>query len=63
VVAGSGNLVTVIVLALDRAGLVAEDVRTETGNLEDAFLALTSRAGQSSAGAAAGGPAEEPARP
>ena len=63
VVAGSGNLVTVIVLALDRAGLVAEDVRTETRNLEDAFLALTSRAEQSSAGAEAGGPAAEPAGP
>jgi len=43
VVVGSGNLVTVMVLALDRAGLVAEDVRTATANLEDAFLALTAR--------------------
>lgn len=48
-----------IVLALDRAGLVAEDVRTETGNLEDAFLALTSRAEQSFAGAGASGPPAE----
>jgi ABC-2 type transport system ATP-binding protein len=63
VVAGSGNLVTVIVLALDRAGLVAEDVRTETRNLEDAFLALTSRAEQGSAGAGGGGSAAEPAGP
>jgi ABC-2 type transport system ATP-binding protein len=62
-VAGSGNLVTVIVLALDRAGLVAEDVRTETGNLEDAFLALTSRAEQGTAGAGADGPAAETAGP
>jgi len=61
VVVGSGNLVTVIVLALDRAGLVADDVRTETGNLEDAFLALTARTGDNRAGA--GGPAAEPARP
>ncbi len=60
VVAGSGNLVTVIVLALDRAGLVAGDVRTETGNLEDAFLALTARPAESGAGGA-GGPAAEPA--
>ncbi|MBO0886596.1 MAG: ABC transporter ATP-binding protein [Acidimicrobiales bacterium] len=44
VVVGSGNLVTAVVLALDRAGLVAEDVRTETSTLEDAFLALTDRA-------------------
>jgi hypothetical protein len=30
-----------VVLALDRAGLHARDVRTETPSLEDAFLALT----------------------
>jgi hypothetical protein len=40
-VVGSGNLVTAVVLAFDRAGLVAEDVRTEASTLEDAFLALT----------------------
>ncbi len=61
VVAGSGNLVTVIVLALDRAGLVAEDVRTATGNLEDAFLALTARVGDSRA--VAGGAAAESTAP
>ena len=61
VVAGSGNLVTVIVLALDRAGLVAEDVRTATGNLEDAFLALTARVGDSRA--VAGGAAAEDTAP
>jgi ABC-2 type transport system ATP-binding protein len=44
VVIGSGNLVTAVVLAFDRAGLVAEDVRTETSTLEDAFLALTDAA-------------------
>ena len=44
VVVGSGNLVTAVVLAFDRAGLVAEDVRTETSTLEDAFLALTAAA-------------------
>jgi ABC-2 type transport system ATP-binding protein len=44
VVIGSGNLATVVVLAFDRAGLVAEDVRTETSTLEDAFLALTDAA-------------------
>jgi ABC-2 type transport system ATP-binding protein len=41
VVVGTGNLVTAVVLAFDRAGLVAEDVRTEASTLEDAFLALT----------------------
>jgi ABC-2 type transport system ATP-binding protein len=41
VVTGSGDLVTAVVLALDRAGLDARDVRTETASLEDAFLALT----------------------
>ena len=40
VVIGSGDLLTAVVLAFDRAGLRAEDVRTETANLEDAFLAL-----------------------
>jgi ABC-2 type transport system ATP-binding protein len=41
VVAGSGDLVTAVVLALHRAGVRAEDVRTDAANLEDAFLALT----------------------
>jgi ABC-2 type transport system ATP-binding protein len=40
VVAGSGDLVTAVVLALHRAG-IATDVQTETARLEDAFLALT----------------------
>jgi ABC-2 type transport system ATP-binding protein len=44
VVVGSGNLVTAVVLAFDRARLVAQDVRTETSTLEDAFLALTDAA-------------------
>ncbi|MGO8723539.1 MAG: ABC transporter ATP-binding protein [Acidimicrobiales bacterium] len=44
VVVGSGNLVTAVVLAFERAGLVAADVRTETSTLEDAFLALTDAA-------------------
>ncbi|MGC1419821.1 MAG: ABC transporter ATP-binding protein [Acidimicrobiales bacterium] len=44
VVIGSGNLVTAVVLAFDRAGLASEDVRTETSTLEDAFLALTDAA-------------------
>jgi ABC-2 type transport system ATP-binding protein len=41
VVAGTGDLVTAVVLALHHAGIHAEDVQTETANLEDAFLALT----------------------
>jgi ABC-2 type transport system ATP-binding protein len=41
VVAGSGDLVTAVVLALHRAGIHADDVQTETANLEDAFLAIT----------------------
>jgi ABC-2 type transport system ATP-binding protein len=41
VVAGDGDLVTAVVLALHRAGIHADDVQTETANLEDAFLALT----------------------
>jgi ABC-2 type transport system ATP-binding protein len=41
VVSGTGDLVTAIVLAFDRAGLRAEDIRTEMASLEDAFLALT----------------------
>jgi ABC-2 type transport system ATP-binding protein len=44
VVAGSGDLVTAVVLALHRAGIHAEDVQTETANLEDAFLSLTDEA-------------------
>ena len=41
VLAGSGDLVTAVVLALHQAGIHAADVQTETANLEDAFLALT----------------------
>jgi ABC-2 type transport system ATP-binding protein len=41
VVTGSGDLVTAVVLALHQAGIHADDVHTQTANLEDAFLALT----------------------
>jgi ABC-2 type transport system ATP-binding protein len=41
VVAGSGDLVTAVVLALHGAGIQADDIQTETANLEDAFLAIT----------------------
>jgi ABC-2 type transport system ATP-binding protein len=40
VVIGSGDLVAAVVLAFDRAGLRTQDLRLETANLEDAFLAL-----------------------
>jgi ABC-2 type transport system ATP-binding protein len=40
VVIGSGDLLTAVVLAFDRAGLRAQDLRPETANLEGAFLAL-----------------------
>lgn len=53
VVVGSGNLVTAVVLAFDRAGLVAEDVRTEASTLEDAFLALTDASDEAEAAAVA----------
>ena len=51
VVAGSGDLVTAVVLALHQAGIRAEDVQTETANLEDAFLALTDEASHDTNGA------------
>jgi ABC-2 type transport system ATP-binding protein len=41
VVVGSGDLLTAVVLALHRAGVEAQDIRPETANLEDAFVALT----------------------
>ncbi len=50
VVVASGNLVTAVVLAFDRAGLVADDVRTEASSLEDAFLALTAAADDDQSG-------------
>jgi ABC-2 type transport system ATP-binding protein len=41
VVAGSGDLLTAVVLALHRAGVRVQDIRPETASLEDTFLALT----------------------
>jgi len=41
VAAGSGDLVTAVVLALHGAGIQADDIQTEMARLEDAFLALT----------------------
>jgi ABC-2 type transport system ATP-binding protein len=49
VVSGTGDLLTAVVLAFDRAGLRAEDVRTETTTLEDAFLTLTDESNSTNA--------------
>jgi ABC-2 type transport system ATP-binding protein len=46
VVTGSGDLLPAVILAFDRAGLRAGDVRPETANLEDAFLALIDETNQ-----------------
>jgi ABC-2 type transport system ATP-binding protein len=41
VVAGAGDLLTTVIIALHDAGLKAEDIRLERTSLEDAMLALT----------------------
>jgi ABC-2 type transport system ATP-binding protein len=51
VVTGSGDLLTAVVLAMHQAGIRTEDVKTETANLEDAFLALTDETPDNSNGA------------
>ena len=43
VVSGSGRLVNAVILALDGAGVAADDVEPESATLEDAFLQLTGR--------------------
>ncbi len=40
---GSGELINAVILALDRAGVIARDARTESATLEDAFVMLTGR--------------------
>jgi ABC-2 type transport system ATP-binding protein len=40
-VAGSGNLIGVVITVLTQAGIVAEELRVDQSNLEDAFVALT----------------------
>ena len=42
-VAGSGNLVLAVTAALARNGVVANDLRIEQADLDDAFIALTGR--------------------
>jgi ABC-2 type transport system ATP-binding protein len=41
VVTGTGELVSVVILALHAAGVTARDVRLDSSNLEDAFVKLT----------------------
>jgi len=43
VVTGSGELINAVILALDRARVIARDARTESATLEDAFVMLTGR--------------------
>jgi ABC-2 type transport system ATP-binding protein len=43
VVAGTGNLVQVVMTALARQGVVANDLRIDQADLDDAFVALTGR--------------------
>jgi ABC-2 type transport system ATP-binding protein len=47
VVTGSGNLLNAVVSALARNQIVAEDLRVEQANLDDAFVALTNTAADS----------------
>ena len=42
-VAGTGNLVLAVTSALARAEIVANDLRIEQADLDDAFIALTGR--------------------
>jgi ABC-2 type transport system ATP-binding protein len=41
IVTGTGNLLGVVITALTQQGIVAEDLRVDQSNLEDAFVALT----------------------
>ena len=41
VVSGGPDVVQTVLAALAREGIVAEDLRVEQANLEDAFIALT----------------------
>ncbi len=55
VVTGSGDLLSEVVVALHRAGLRTEDIRSESASLEDAFLALTDETGWAGANSTANG--------
>jgi ABC-2 type transport system ATP-binding protein len=43
VVTGTGNFIQAVTSALARLGVVANDLRIEQTNLDDAYLALTGR--------------------
>ena len=58
VATGEGELVNAVILSLHEHGITARDVATESGALEDAFLALVGHGGNPSNG---DGPAAEPA--
>jgi len=45
VVTGDSDIATTVIATLAGAGVVAHDVTTESSNLEDAYLALTSKSG------------------
>lgn len=51
-VTGTGDVLTAVTSALARAGIMAEHLRVEQASLEDAFVALTSRAARSTEDAA-----------
>jgi ABC-2 type transport system ATP-binding protein len=55
VVTGSGDLLSEVVVALHRAGLRTEDIRSESASLEDAFLALTDETGWAGSNSTANG--------
>lgn len=60
IVHGSGELVNVVILALDRVGVVARDVRLGDASLEDAFLELTGKAPGDAPAMVAASPRGEP---
>jgi ABC-2 type transport system ATP-binding protein len=45
VVTGTGDVLNAVISVLARNQIVAEQLRVEQANLEDAFVALTRRAG------------------
>ena len=59
VVHGGGELVNVVILALDRVGVVARDVRLADASLEDAFLELTGKTPGDGSATVAAGPGSE----
>lgn len=58
---GAATVVQDALVALDRAGVRAHDVRLERASLEDAFVALTGRDAEQTTGDPDGGPADRTA--